>query len=394
MKFSLALLATLALATISQAAPVEKQVAGKPFQLVKNPHYQANATRAILRAERKYARHSTKIPEQGKTVVKAAGSGSVPMTDVDYDVEYYATVSVGTPAQSIKLDFDTGSSDLWFSSTLCSSCGSKSFDPTKSSTYKKVGKSWQISYGDGSSASGITATDNVELGGLTITGQTIELATRESSSFSTGAIDGILGLGFDTIATVAGTKTPVDNLISQNLISKPIFGVWLGKQSEGGGGEYVFGGYNTDHIDGSLTTVKVDNSQGWYGVTVSGLKVGSKSVASSFDGILDTGTTLLIFDRSTASQVARAYGASDNGDGTYTISCDQSKLQPLALTMGGKDFFVPADSLIYVKQGSQCIAGFGYSSMDFAIIGDTFLKNNYVVFNQEVPEVQIAPSKA
>lgn len=115
MKFSLALLATLALATISQAAPVEKQVAGKPFQLVKNPHYQANATRAILRAERKYAKYSTKIPEQGKTVVKASGgTGSVPMTDVDYDVEYYATVDVGTPAQSIKLDFDTGSSDLWF----------------------------------------------------------------------------------------------------------------------------------------------------------------------------------------------------------------------------------------------------------------------------------------
>lgn len=38
------------------------------------------------------------------------------------------------------------------------------------------------------------------------------------------------------------------------------------------------------------------------------------------------------------------------------------------------------------------IAGFGYSNLDFAIIGDTFLKNNYVVFNQRVPNVRIAAS--
>lgn len=76
----------------------------------------------------------------------------------------------------------------------------------------------------------------MNLGGLKIQNQRIELATKESSAFSSGPTDGLLGLAFDSIATVAGTKTPMDNLVDQGLISEPVFGVYLGKSSEGGGG--------------------------------------------------------------------------------------------------------------------------------------------------------------
>lgn len=120
----------------------------------------------------------------------------------------------------------------------CSSCGSKAkFQPSKSSTFKKGDNTpWKISYGDGSSASGYVAYDNVELGGLTIKEQAIELATKRSASFNQDPIDGILGLGFDTLVTVQGVKTPMDQLIEQKLIDKPIFGCWLGKHNNGGGG--------------------------------------------------------------------------------------------------------------------------------------------------------------
>jgi hypothetical protein len=102
-------------------------------------------------------------------------------------------------------------------STLCSStCSGKSkYDSTKSSTYKKDGRAWSISYGDGSTSSGVLGIDNVNLGGFTIKQQTIELSKKISSSFTSDPIDGLLGLAFDSITSVTGVKTPMDNLISQ-----------------------------------------------------------------------------------------------------------------------------------------------------------------------------------
>jgi hypothetical protein len=37
----------------------------------------------------------------------SVSSGEVPLTDDNPDIEYYGTVSVGTPGQLFKLDFDT-----------------------------------------------------------------------------------------------------------------------------------------------------------------------------------------------------------------------------------------------------------------------------------------------
>jgi hypothetical protein len=59
------------------------------------------------------------------------------------------------------------------------------FDASKSSTFQSLsGSTWQISYGDGSNASGDVGTDVVDLGGLKIEGQAVELAKNLSASFA------------------------------------------------------------------------------------------------------------------------------------------------------------------------------------------------------------------
>ncbi|KAI8339342.1 rhizopuspepsin II [Chlamydoabsidia padenii] len=382
MKISLCIALLASTATLLNAAPTTQK--SVTFPLSANPNFKPNPKAAVAKARAKYYKHLTDV--------STFGVGTVPMTDDSGDLEYYGTVSVGTPAQNFKLDFDTGSSDLWFASTLCTSCSSThtKFNPAKSSTYKAEGKTWSISYGDGSNASGITGIDTVTLGGLKIQNQRIELAKRESSQFQSGATDGLLGLGFDTISTVAGTKTPVDNLIAQNLISNPIFGVFLGKASQGGGGEYIFGGYNTNKVGSTFTKVPVDKSQGWYQIDVDGVVGGNGATISGFNGIVDTGTTLLLFTSDVAAQVAKSYGATSNGDGTFNINCDASKLSDLTLNINGGSFTIPAADLIYYNEGSTCIAGFGDAGMDFAILGDVFLKNVYTVFAPTVPEVRFA----
>ncbi|KAI8088639.1 rhizopuspepsin 2 precursor [Halteromyces radiatus] len=378
--------ASLLLASVAliQAAPVADQHLSFPLEA--NPHYVKNATRSLLKAQAKYARFS---------VSAQSSAGTVPMTDYGNDVEYYGTVEFGTPPQKLQLDFDTGSSDLWIASTLCSGCSSRQhkYDPSKSSTYKKEGKPWKISYGDGSHANGVTGIDTVTLGGLAIKNQRIELAQQESSSFAQGPNDGLLGLGFNTIASVPNTKTPVDNLIAQNLISKPIFGVYLGKKSTGGGGEYVFGGINNDHVGGKFTTVNVDPSQGFWSIKVDGFSVGSGPSRNPFNAIVDTGTTLILLEDSVAQALGQAYGGQQNSDGTFTIPCSTPK--DLTFSIAGTKFVVPGKDIIFQNEGSTCYAGFASAgSIPFAILGDVFLKNVYTVFEQSSsPTVQFAPVK-
>lgn len=78
--------------------------------------------------------------------VNAQGTtGEVGADDQQNDSMYLCLVQTGTPAQTLNLDFDTGSSDLWVwsteldQSTQSSGSGSHNiFDSSKSSTYKKV----------------------------------------------------------------------------------------------------------------------------------------------------------------------------------------------------------------------------------------------------------------
>jgi hypothetical protein len=99
---------------------------------------------------------------------------------------------------------DTSSSSWVFSSLLPASdlTGHEYYTSSASKSYKALsGYTWSISYGDGSSASGIVGTDTVTVGGTTVTTQAIELANTISSEFQQDAADGLLGLAFSSINT-------------------------------------------------------------------------------------------------------------------------------------------------------------------------------------------------
>ncbi|RUS13754.1 rhizopuspepsin 6 precursor [Endogone sp. FLAS-F59071] len=377
----------VAASTNIQAAPAS--ASGYSVVLQNNPNFKPIAKRQVFRALNKFSRLA---PNRAGRI----DIGILPVIDNGNDYEYYGLVSIGTPPQKFKLDFDTGSSDLWIPSSNCGTCKGKTmYNPKKSKTYKKDGRPWNITYGDQSTSGGILARDSVNLAGLVIKNQIIDMATTISSSFVHDVIDGLCGLAFDTITTVPGIKTPVDNLMSQGLIKNKMFGVFLGKHANGGGGEYVFGGYDTTKIGGPLTQVPVDSSQGFWQINVDSTIIGGHKVGSRFSGIIDTGTTLLLLVEDVAEALAKKVGAKSNGDGTYTITCDATKLKDLEFTIAGATFKVPAADLVFENDGKgHCTAAFGSSGMDFAILGDVFIKNNYVIFEPTKPAVQIAPMAA
>ena len=102
------------------------------------------------------------------------------------------------------------------------------FNPWKSSTLQLAeGKRWTITYGEGDSTKGDVGTDLVDIGGLVIQDQAVELARDLSYHFSLVNFDGILGLGFPAINMVTTTDGEHDpqptlpvNMINQSDIPK------------------------------------------------------------------------------------------------------------------------------------------------------------------------------
>jgi cathepsin D len=115
-------------------------------------------------------------------------TGSVPLIDYYADL-WYGNISIGTPAKdftgvtlffpvqnwpsdlmSCTVDFDTGSSDLFVPSDNCSSScsGHEAYDPSASSTSQDLGKTFSLTYGDGSTVSGEQYSDSVIIAGLAV----------------------------------------------------------------------------------------------------------------------------------------------------------------------------------------------------------------------------------
>eukprot|EP01031_Cornospumella_fuschlensis_P019470 gene19470-23862_t len=101
-----------------------------------------------------------------KATYKVKQDGSIVINDYE-NSQYYGKITLGTPAQSFDVIFDTGSSDLWVASSQCDdSCGRhKKYNSAASSTYKANGTVFNIEYGSGP-VSGFQSVDNLNMGGL------------------------------------------------------------------------------------------------------------------------------------------------------------------------------------------------------------------------------------
>lgn len=155
------------------------------------------------------------------------------------------------------------------------------YTPSGSATNTSL--TWDISYKDGSSASGNVYKDFVTIGDYTVHQQAVEVASQVSSSFAQEPSDGLMGLSFSSANTVSPTKqqTWFDNIKGQ--LDSPLFAVSLKHNAPG---SYDFGYLDHSKYTGDITYTPVDSSQGYWGFTASGYTIGSgQPVTSNIQGI-------------------------------------------------------------------------------------------------------------
>lgn len=347
------LLAAGTLSSLALAMPLARSAAPvKGFSVAQSVPVPPKSGPAYLRDA--YRKYNKPVPAHVEAAAEA-GQGSVTATPEQYDTEYLCPVTIG--GQTLNLDFDTGSADLWvFSSELSSSeqSGHEIYNPSQSSTAQQVsGATWNISYGDGSGASGNVYTDDVTIGGVTVTGQDVELAQQVSSQFVQDTQnDGLVGLAFSSINTVTPNQatTFFDTAQNEGVLSQNVFTADLKK---GAPGTYNFGYIDNSAYTGSITYTPVDNSQGFWGFTADGYSVGGNAQSESIQGIADTGTTLLLLpDDVVSNYYGQVSGAqNDSSQGGYVFDCGAS-LPDLAISIGGTDFTVPGSYINLSPTGS------------------------------------------
>lgn len=321
------------------------------------------------------------------TVDAAAGSGVgvVTNTPTSGDVEYLSPVSIG--GQTLNLDFDTGSSDLWVFNTGLSaaqSTGHTLFDATKSTTFAKLnGQTFSVSYGDGSTVSGTVGTDIVNIGGAQVAKQAVELASKVSASFvSDTASNGLVGLAYSKLNTVQPTqqKTFFDNV--QDSLAAPVFTANLRHDASG---SYEFGAIDSTQFTGTMQFVAVNTTQGFWQFSSSKFAIGNGTVQTGGAGqaIADTGTTLLLAN----ANIVNAYystvtgAANDQQAGGITVPCDAT-LPDLALDVGGQMATVKGTDIMFEQvTANTCFGGLQAIDSDLMIFGDVFFKSNFVAFN-------------
>ncbi|KAG0280672.1 hypothetical protein BGZ95_009228 [Linnemannia exigua] len=369
-----------------------------PISRSESFHGTPNSRRLWYSTLRKYGLSRTKSEMESEAI------STMPLGDVGSDKEatsqpfqqYYGLVKIGTPPQTVKMQFDTGSSRFVVSTTECAICtGSTSFNRTQSSTFRPGVMPWKIHYGDGSFAEGIVGEDKVTLGTISVESQQLNLVLSESAGFDDD-IDGVLGLSFGALS---GSTTVFENMMNKDLVDKGIFSFFLGKRSINGGGEVIFGGMDMERVEpgNEITYTPVTNATHWnidvQNFSVNGVSLSTGTTTSPLRSIVDTGTTLLVGPENWVTWYHSQIKRSRKFRKTWVVPCKGTS--SLGVVVEGKTFSVPYEDLAreYIGFG-LCFSAVQSSSADYLILGDVFLKNNYVVFDQAEKRVGFAPLKA
>ncbi|KAL9105559.1 MAG: hypothetical protein Q9227_009303 [Pyrenula ochraceoflavens] len=333
---------------------------------------------------------------------------------------YFTNITLGTPPQPLRLSIDTGSSDLWTNtpnSTLCAQSNGRcdieggTFDADKSTSVAVINDEFNISYVDGSGASGNYLSDTLELGNVRVTN------FQFGAGFDSSSTQGVLGIGYQLnevqVSRAGGRSYP--NLpfafVNAGFANTAAYSLWL-NDLDASEGSILFGGVNTDKYVGPLTTLPIlpddDNAYSQLVIAMTGVNMDgqdhSRTVSLPAPALLDSGSTLIYFPSDIAMGIYNQVSAVfDDSQGIAYVDCSLANTnQKLTLTFSSpaievpiNELVLPSDSFSDLPQSFDdgtpaCPFGIAATSANTAVLGDTFLRSAYVVYDLMNNEISLA----
>jgi hypothetical protein len=278
---------------------------------------------------------------------------------------------------------------------------------------------FNISYDQpGDSDAGYYFSDVVAFGNVQLSNMTIGLATHAVDNI------GLMGVGMRSLESAVqsgesktGYPTVVDSLVSAGLIERAAFSLWL-NDLEASTGSILFGGVDTDKYTGDLVglPIQIDTSAGIYDrylVTLTSVSIkddsGTRLLSDanmSVAALLDSGTTSTVLPVDVANAIWGGLGAVVAGTNEQLVPCSLKNTDAALIYgfggPGGPSISVSLSEMINnagITPGATFENGEAVCEL-FAdsvandpsgsiILGDSFLRSAYVVYDLENNEIAI-----
>ncbi|KAG8742788.1 hypothetical protein FRC10_000898 [Ceratobasidium sp. 414] len=259
------------------------------------------------------------------------------------------------------------SADMWVGGEACKSqqgggCGNHTFLGIQpSSSFKSLGKNFQVTYGTGQ-VKGDIITDDIVVAGLKLPAHTFGVATEESVDFSSNDthFDGLVGLAQSILANQS-VPTPPESFAKAGLIHHLVQDLALDRRQE----------RRRDHLwrhrpdqDRPFHADKIGFWQVPFTPSVGGKDLG----LSGRTAILDTGTSLITAPPADALALHQQIpGAKSDGNGGFTIPCTTDA--QVSFKMGAQDFLIDPRDLLFVPVDQSNLQGDCVSGITSGQIG-------------------------
>lgn len=318
-------------------------------------------------------------------------------------LKFYTDVKIGTPAQSVKMLFDTYSQDTaWVFSSECAAtqcAGHTTFDASKSTSGLDIGIKADVPYANGD-MKGKTYNDLLNILGIGQCKVNIEvMSVVPPGHFENVPFDGSLGM---TRPAEGNRQTLMQTLVKQGILAEEKFAFY----EKAGTAFVALGGFPTWDVEGEIVlkdTLYKNDSQWQFRLDGLELDNGREKASACLDPTDKTCTAqaltsspFIVGPKAVIANMNKVINAKPYKQGLYAFdSCDVSKLPKLSFFVGKHKFEIDARNYVIetVDKNKQklCLSALaGWIDAYFWIIGQPIIGPLMTTFNPEIGQLGFA----